>query len=137
EAEVGAPLRRWAAAGLVRYVHIHAPLRAHRRGPAAAAASYCAARAGKAWDMHRLLTERLAEWTHGEPPERRFVAYARTLGIDTAAFGTCLADPAIAEQVRHDREAARALAPDRVPTVYVNDVLIDGLRRPDRLLDHV
>jgi len=137
DAEAGTLLRRWAAEGLLRYVHIHAPLRGHRRGPAAAAASHCAARAGRAWDMHRLLGERLAEWTRGEPPEPRFVAYAHTLGIDTAAFARCLADPVTAEQVQRDRAAARALSPDRVPTVYVNDVLIDGLRHPGQLVDHV
>ncbi len=137
DAEAGALLRRWAADGLVRYVHIHAPLRVHRRGPAAAAASHCAARAGRAWDMHRLLTEHLTEWTRGEPPERRFVAYAHALGLDTAAFARCLADPITTDRVQRDRAAARVLAPDRVPTVYVNDVLIDGLRHPDQLVDHV
>ena len=137
DAEAGTLLRRWAAEGLVRYVHIHAPLRVHRRGPAAAAASHCAARAGRAWDMHRLLAERLPEWTQGEPPEPKFVSYAHALGLDTAAFARCLADPVTAEQVERDRAAARALAPDRVPTVYVNDVLVDGLRHPDQLIDHV
>lgn len=137
DAEAGTLLRRWAADGLLRYVHIHAPLRAHRRGPAAAAASHCAARTGKAWDMHRLLTAQLAEWTHGGPPEPRFIAYAHALGIDTAAFARCLADPATADQVQRDRAAARSLAPDRVPVVYVNDVLIDGVRHPDQLVAHV
>lgn len=137
DAEAGALLRRWAADGLIRYVHIHAPLRAHRRGPAAAAASHCAARAGRTWEMHRMLADRLPEWTRGEPPEPRFVAYALELGLDTAAFARCLVDPAAAEQVERDRAAARALAPDRVPAVYVNEALIEGLRAPAQLVDHV
>lgn len=137
DAEAGVVLRRWAADGLIRYVHIHAPLPAHRRGPAAAAASHCAARAGRPWDMHRMLADRLPEWTQGEPPEPRFVTYAHALGLDTTTFALCLTDPATAEQVQRDRAAARALAPDRVPVVYVNEALIEGLRDPAQLVDHV
>ncbi|HEX7091223.1 MAG TPA: thioredoxin domain-containing protein [Longimicrobiales bacterium] len=137
DAEAGARLRRWAAEGRLRYVYIHAPLRAHRRGPAAARASYCSGRAGKPWDMHRLLAERVAEWSQGEPPEPKFIAYAAALGLDTAAFARCLSDPAIAREVEEDALAARDLAPGHVPAVYVNDELVRGLRRPAQLLDHV
>ncbi|HEY8468240.1 MAG TPA: thioredoxin domain-containing protein [Longimicrobiales bacterium] len=135
--EAGARLRHWAAEGRLRYVHIHAPLRAHRRGPAAARASYCAARDGKQWDMHRLLAERVAEWSQGEPPEPKFIVYAAALGLDTAGFARCLSDPAIAREVEEDALAARDLAPGHVPAIYVNDELILGLRRPEQLLDHV
>jgi protein-disulfide isomerase len=137
DAEAGDRLRSWAAEGRLRFVYIHAPLRAHRRGSAAARASYCAARDGKPWDMHRLLAERVAEWSQGEPPEPKFIAYAAALGLDTTVFARCLSDPAIAREVEEDARAARDLAADHVPAIYINDELIVGLRRPDQLVDHV
>ena len=87
--------------GRVNWVFKHFPLDIHPQAPAAAVASECAAEQGQFWEMHHLLFENVESWSVSEP-NPVFVGLAEELGLDTGAFESCLADPAIAERVDSD-----------------------------------
>lgn len=137
DAVAGRRLREWAQADRLRYVYHHAPLSVHRRGRAAAAAAYCAWRAGQGWEMHALLYDRRGEWSVGRAPTERFRRYADEIGIDPDEFLRCLARPETLERVEGDLRLARDLDIGGVPRVVVDGHLLAELRRPGELIDTV
>jgi protein-disulfide isomerase len=87
--------------GQVLWVFKHFPLSIHPQAPAAGAAAECAAEQGQFWEMHDQLFNNMSAWAVNNPTEP-LVSLAGKLGLDTAAFATCLADPAIAARVDAD-----------------------------------
>lgn len=87
--------------GEVRWVFKHFPLAIHPQAPAAGVAAECAADQGKFWEMHSALFESVSNWSTSDPTPA-LVEVAANLGLDTAAFSECLADPARMELVNAD-----------------------------------
>ncbi|MFA6099487.1 MAG: vitamin K epoxide reductase family protein [Patescibacteria group bacterium] len=52
--------------------------------------------------------------------------YAQTLGLDMAAFKSCLDDSSAKNQVLYDYNAGRAFGITGTPTLIINDALIEG-----------
>lgn len=87
--------------GKVLWVFKHFPLSIHPQAPAAGIAAECAADQGKFWEMHELAFENVERWSISDP-NPIFVELAGDLGLDTTAFESCLADPAMADRVQSD-----------------------------------
>ena len=87
--------------GKVLWVFKHFPLNIHPQAPAAGIAAECAGEQGQFWEMHHAAFENVERWSV-EDPNPIFVELAGDLGLDTAAFETCLADPAMADRVQSD-----------------------------------
>ena len=84
--------------------------------PRAAVAAVCAARQGKFWEFRSLLYQKQAEWTEGD--DAAMSGYAKSLGLDQAAFDACLKDATGPERggLRHglrpgDRRPDGAIVP--------------------------
>jgi protein-disulfide isomerase len=121
ERVAGDSLRSLARHGRLTFVYHHAPLRAHRRGPLAAAAAYCAGRLGSPWRAHRALYEAASLWHAGENPIGRLAAAVARSGADPARLRACIESGATRTQVEHDRALADQLGIDVVPTIYLGD----------------
>jgi len=93
--------------------------RASGRG---AASLYCAADAGKAYEMHQQLLEDIS----ADFSPEGLTAMAGVMGLDEAAFGTCLADQATTVWVNGVTDGARADGIQGIPAVFV-----DGTRLSD------
>jgi protein-disulfide isomerase len=114
-------------AGQVRYVYYDFVLDpqargtgAHRHGFIAARAARCADEQGRFWDFHDMLFARQYEWaTARTSPLREFGEYAGTLGLDAAAFTSCLNSDRHAEAVTANRLLGETLRVQGTPTVYV------------------
>ena len=65
--------------------------------PRAAAAVICAGQQDKFWEFREQLYTKQAEWTEGD--DAAMQGFAKGLGLDEAAFGTCLASDEIKNQV--------------------------------------
>jgi protein-disulfide isomerase len=79
--------------GVARYVVQLYPLNA----PKAAVAALCAGQQGKFFEFRNLLLTKQAEWKEGD--EAAMQAYAKSLGLDEAAFASCLKDEKVQAQV--------------------------------------
>jgi protein-disulfide isomerase len=65
-----------------------------------------------------------------------FASYAGELGLDVAAFRTCVADPAMETAVREQQAAGVAAGVSGTPTTFVNDKMIVGAQ-PAAILEEV
>lgn len=101
----------------------------HKNACDAAAATVCAQRQGKFWEMHDLLFEnnrRLA-------PEH-LVDYAAQLGLDVETFRACLEDPEVIARIREDIAQGEKVGVQGTPTFYVNGWRHEGGRSADELV---
>lgn len=121
EREAGDTLRALAARGAIRFVYHHAPLRAHRRGPRAAAAAYCATDAGAGWAAHATLYASAPEWGSGADGAERVIRALAPLVGDTAGLRACVRGESAGRRVAADRRAADALGVREVPAVFLDD----------------
>lgn len=121
ERMAGDTLRALARRGHIRFVYHHAPLRAHSRGAAAAAAVHCAARFGSPWAAHTALYESTGSWgLHPAPSDAVVRVLARTQP-DTAAMRECIAAGSTQGRIEADRFLAETIGITEVPTVFWDD----------------
>src|SRR5204862_6841724 len=92
----GAALRQLAQGERLRVEVRHFPLAAHRRARRAAAATICAARQGRGWEMHEALLATAGAWASGPPAATWFAHLADSLHVDAPALAQCAQDPEIA-----------------------------------------
>ncbi len=122
-------IERFVETGVVRLVMRDMPLNEiHPAAQISAVASRCAADQNQFWPMYEQLfaTHRI-EW--GGAPERDrevFIEFAATLGLDTAAFTTCLDNPATTAEVIAETQAAGSLGINSTPSFLVNGRLVRG-----------
>jgi protein-disulfide isomerase len=81
----------------------------------AAIAAECAGVQGRFWDYH----EHLAASPDALASCGRLIELARSLGMDEAAFGRCLEDPLMREQVRRDFEDGVKAGIYGTPTFFI------------------
>jgi protein-disulfide isomerase len=79
----------FVATGKVQWVFKNLPLRIHAQASIAAAAAECAGAQAKFWPMHDALYEKVETWAVADPAPA-LTAIAGEVGLDTAAFATCL-----------------------------------------------
>ena len=106
--------------GKARYVFVTYPNPGHGRAWPAAEAAYCAGAVGRFWPMHDLLFENQQEWAQSAEPQELFVAYADSLGIDTASFRSCLAEDLPAQVQVRDLEQVSGARIRSTPLFIVN-----------------
>lgn len=100
----------------------HFPLdQGHPEATPAAIASECAKDQGKFWEYHDKLFD-----AQKDLPSKPYSAFAKELGLDSAKFDACLADPAVAARVRADFEAGQKVGVDSTPTFFVNGKKVAG-----------
>jgi protein-disulfide isomerase len=106
----------------VRIVWKDFPLTAiHPQAFKAAEAGQCAREQGKFWEYHDRL------FANQQALEPEFLKkYASELGLDAAAFGTCLDSAKFAERVQGHIGAGSELGVNSTPSVYINGRLLNG-----------
>jgi protein-disulfide isomerase/uncharacterized membrane protein len=87
----------------------------------AAVAAECAGQQSKFWEYHDELFENQRSLDRDS-----LFRYARELGLDIAAFRTCLDDPATMERIRADVDAGTKMGVDSTPTIFINGRRVDG-----------
>lgn len=86
----------------------------------AAQAAECANDQERFWDFHDTLYANQGGENEGAFSPENLKRFAEALGLDRAAFDSCLDSGKYASKVREDTEAARQLGVSSVPTVFVN-----------------
>ncbi len=99
----------YVRSGIARYVWISFPNSNHPRAWTAIEAAFCAGAAGRFWNMHDVLFERLDEWAASSDPNALFREWAVNIGLDGDSFAECLRNDQTAPlQVRDYESAVRA-----------------------------
>ena len=118
--------------GPIRVVRKMVPLeRIHPQAMSAAIAWCCADAQGKGEAMAEALFVAPVEELTAEGCERT----ASKLGVDVAAYKTCVAAPATAERVASEYAAAKAAGMTSLPTIYIGDQVFVGLRATQEELE--
>jgi len=107
--------------GKVKLIYRDFPLSFHTNAQKAAEAAECAGEQGKYWEMHDLL---FAQGVQGGVAG--FKQYAKTLGLNTAKFDTCLDSGAMAGEVQKDMADGAAVGIQGTPGFIVNGKLVSG-----------
>jgi len=110
----------------VRLIYRHFPLPGHLWSSLAHQAAECAHRAGKFWGYHDRLYAEQSKWSTPANPAETFLQYARDLGLDLDAFGTCLADETIRKIVQDEKLRGEGLKITATPTFFINGRRIVG-----------
>ncbi|PTA67919.1 disulfide bond formation protein DsbA [Deinococcus arcticus] len=120
-------------AGVYRTAHYQFPLDFHKNAFSAAEASECAGAQGKFWPYADVLFDQFSSWTRLDPKDApgRYSAYAKTAGLDTAAFKTCLGQRTFKTSVEAQYKAGQALGVRGTPTVFLNGVKLLDYRSPE------
>lgn len=121
---------KYVTAGIVRIVHhdfeFIGAQTPNRESRLAAAGAVCALAQNKYWPYdHWVFNNQLGE-NVGSFTQDRLVAIAAAAGLDTAAFGTCLSDPATLQTV--SAATANALNVMNIvstPSIFLNGVSAD------------
>jgi protein-disulfide isomerase len=110
--------QNYGNSGSVKWVSYDFPLWPESWAPAIAA--QCAKRQGKYYEMKDLLFARVDSWSQGGNPNRKFVDYARDLGLDAGAFKSCVDDKETLADVQATRAYGESLGVESTPTIFFN-----------------
>jgi protein-disulfide isomerase len=88
-----------------------------RQSPQAAEAAQCAAEQGAFWPYHDYIYEQTAEGALGQSDLQ---SYAIAIGLDQAAFDSCLESGRFRELVQQDLRAAQDAGARGTPTFLIN-----------------
>lgn len=97
------------------------PLPTHEQAMQAAEAAGCAGRQGKFWEYHKLLFANQADLS-ADGLRRR----AEDLGLDTQAFGACLASGEMRAEIRADVADGERAGVAGTPALFVNGRFFGG-----------
>ena len=92
--------------------------------PRAAVAAVCAGRQGKFWEFRSLLYQKQAEWTEGD--DAAMSGYAKSLGLDQAAFDACLKDVTAQNEVEYATAFGQEIGVPTVPSFLVLKIGANG-----------
>ena len=108
--------------GKVKWYFRDFPLSFHRNAVGYSVAANCAGVQGKYWEMHDLILEKQKTIAK----EGGVEGFAETLGLDTAAFATCIADEAGPKRVMEDMAAGQAVGVSGTPAYFINGIMVSG-----------
>jgi protein-disulfide isomerase len=109
--------------GDVRLVHQDFPLDIHNRAFAASQAARCAGDQGRFWEFHRNLLTSPGAFDAADFRER-----AAVLGLDKAAFSTCLASGRHDAAIKAAFDLGMKLGVNSTPTFFINGRRVVGAR---------
>jgi protein-disulfide isomerase len=121
-------IKRYVDTGKARFVSREFPLTSiHPLAQKAAEAVVCAGKQDRYFEMHDKLFANQSEWTaSGADPIKLYGGYATEIGLDTAAFNTCLDSGEAATAVKGDMLAGEQLGVSATPYFFIDKIPIRG-----------
>ncbi len=102
----------------------------HSNALLAANAARCAEEQGKFWEYGDVLYGSQKLWEGLDDPAESFIAYAKGLDMNQAAFSACLDERRYNEKIQNDIQEARANRVDSTPTFFINNKRYAGVYSP-------
>ncbi len=101
----------------------HFPLPMHAEAGKGSEASQCAGQQDKFWEYHDLLFA-----NQRAMKDEDLKGYAAELGLDAAAFSSCLDSSKFAKAVEEDKKAGAAVGVAGTPAFFINGQFLNGAR---------
>jgi protein-disulfide isomerase len=108
--------------GKVKWYFRDFPLSFHRNAVSYSVAANCAGQQGKYWEMHDAILDNQKALTG----EGGVEGLAKNLGLDEAAFGTCIADKDQSKKVMENMADGQAVGVTGTPAYFINGIMISG-----------
>lgn len=112
--------------GKVRYIFRHMAFLGPESQDAAEAAE-CANEQGRFWDYADMLFANQRGENQGGFSLSRLKKFAADLGLNTAAFNTCLDSRRYKQVVEQETQQGQARGVDRTPTLFINNRMLESL----------
>lgn len=112
--------------GKMWYVLRDLPLSFHPNAKPGALAARCAGEQDKYIEMHDMLFTKQDEWAQLADASDKFKEYAKTLGLNTGSFDSCVDDKKYEDVVEADIALAGKVSATGTPTFYVNGKQVVG-----------
>lgn len=110
----------------VRLTYRHYPLPNHPNARPAAEAAACAAEQNRFWEYHDRLFVNQSKLAENDLKE-----HAQAVGLDAAAFSSCVASHKYAKQIDEDLEAGNKVGVSGTPAFFVNGRILSGAQPYD------
>jgi len=118
---------QYIATGKVRFVYKDFPIDSiHAQARLASEAAECAGAQDAYWPMHDSLFAGKDEWADNLDAAAVFKGYAAELGLDSAAFDSCLDDGIYSDEVQADLEEGQAAGVTGTPSFFINGQMLVG-----------
>lgn len=114
------------------YYH-HFPLNYHKNAFSAAEASECAAQQEKFWPFADQLFKRFTNWnrTDAKNVQKRYINYAKSIGLDHQAFTNCLKKQSSKKEVQRQMQVSQPISVTGTPTVYMNGIKLRNMSKQE------
>lgn len=121
-------IKLYVDTGKVRFVAREFPLNSiHPAAQKAAEAAVCAGKQDEYFKMSDKLFATQSDWSaKGAEAVTSFKAYAQELGLDTAAFNTCLDEGQAALDVQADLMAGQQVGVQGTPSIFINGIQVQA-----------
>jgi protein-disulfide isomerase len=113
-------LQRLIPGGKLRWQFMDFPLGGHANSPLAHVAAACAAAQDRFWQMEYTLYDHQDDWYALRNPERRFLDYARQVGLNADSFKACLQERQPWPRIEANRCSGEQLRIAGTPTFFIN-----------------
>ncbi len=121
-------MREYIERGQIGYTFKDFPLQQYKNNIDASLTAYCAAEQDNFWPMHTFLFEEQKTWEGREDAKVVFKNFAQDLALDMNAFDACHASQKYFQTIQKNIDTATPLNIKVTPTVFVNDIRIEGLQ---------
>ena len=132
--------QRLIPTGRLRWRFMNFPLEGHANSPVAHLAASCALEQGKFWEMHDALYQGQNDWVSDNNPERRFLDYARRIGLNTDSFKVCIQERRPWPEIQAEKCEGERRGVNQTPTIFVNGRMLREVPAYDdvkRIVDSV
>jgi|WetSurMetagenome_2_1015567.scaffolds.fasta_scaffold65529_3 protein-disulfide isomerase len=100
---------------------------------AAASAAYCAGDQNKFWEYHDILFANQTGEEVGDFTDKRLLAFAEKIGLDTTSFKACYNSNKYINQLQLDMNEGIKVKVDGTPSIYVNHTKVT----PDKVYNAI
>lgn len=125
-----ASIKKLIADGKIKYVMKDFPLGFHKEAMDAHVAANCAQKIGDNetyWHMHDKIFDTQSQWSgKGAGARAHFKTLAKELVLDEEAFGACMNDEAMKEEVRADQAEGSQFGVSGTPALFIGKQMMPG-----------
>jgi protein-disulfide isomerase len=125
--------RDYVETGKIQFVYHEFPLDIHAHAVPASEAARCAGDQGQFWQMHAMLYRNQDQWSPLSTVTNVFSGYAGQLGLNRAAFDSCMSSGTHTEAVVTAGQEAILAGANATPTFSVNGQLVDASGLPSAI----
>ena len=110
----------------IYYVFRDYPLPFHKHAQETAEAARCAGDQDSYWPMHDMLFEGRDKWAEEAKITSILTGYAKSLGLNTQAFNSCLSSGKYTQAVKDDLSLGNKVGVSGTPSFFINGVMLVG-----------